>query len=82
MCYRVRDTLVSLVKYLRVLFTSEGRSEVNGLIGVVSALIRSLYQSIVVKRKLSQNQKALQLLVDHCFTAHLWSRVTNGRTRS
>ncbi|GAA6111505.1 uncharacterized protein LOC111191400, partial [Tachysurus ichikawai] len=46
-------------KYLGVLFTSEGRMEreINRRIGVSSAVMRSIYRSAVVKRKLSCKTK-------------------------
>lgn len=46
-------------KYLGVLFTSEGRKEceIDRRIGAASAVMRSLYRSIVVKRELSQKAK-------------------------
>jgi len=46
-------------KYLRVLFTSEGKMEreMDRWIGAVSAVMRTLYLSVVVKRELSQKAK-------------------------
>ncbi|TWW63115.1 hypothetical protein D4764_03G0001230 [Takifugu flavidus] len=46
-------------KYLRVLFTSEGRieQEIDRRIGAASAVIRILHQSVVMKRELSQKAK-------------------------
>jgi len=46
-------------KYLRVLFTSEGRMEreMDRRIGAASAVMRALYRSLVVKRELSRKAK-------------------------
>ncbi|KAK3569628.1 hypothetical protein QTP86_002584 [Hemibagrus guttatus] len=46
-------------KYLRVLFTSEGRMdrEIDRWIGAVAAVMRSMYRSVVVKKELSQKAK-------------------------
>ena len=46
-------------KYLGVLFTSEGRMEreIDRWIGAASAVMRSLYRSVVVKRELSRKAK-------------------------
>ncbi|KAK3530739.1 hypothetical protein QTP70_000755 [Hemibagrus guttatus] len=46
-------------KYLGVLFTSEGRidREIDRRIGAVAAVMRSMYQSVVVKKELSQKAK-------------------------
>ena len=46
-------------KYLRVLFTSEGRVklEVNRQIGATSAVMQTLQQSVVVKRELGWKTK-------------------------
>jgi len=46
-------------KYLRVLFTSEGKMEreMDRWIGAASAVMRALYRSIVVKRELSRKAK-------------------------
>ncbi|KAK3575378.1 hypothetical protein QTP86_025782 [Hemibagrus guttatus] len=46
-------------KYLGVLFTSEGRMdrEVDRRIGAAAAVMRSMYQSVVVKKELSQKAK-------------------------
>ncbi|KAK3526897.1 hypothetical protein QTP86_003592 [Hemibagrus guttatus] len=45
--------------YLGVLFTSEGRMdrEIDRWIGAVAAVMRSMYQSVVVKNELSQKAK-------------------------
>ncbi|KAK3519761.1 hypothetical protein QTP70_003904 [Hemibagrus guttatus] len=49
-------------KYLRVLFTSEGRMEceIDRRISAAAAVMRSMYQSVVVKKELSQK---VQLLI-------------------
>ncbi|TWW62684.1 Receptor-type tyrosine-protein phosphatase T [Takifugu flavidus] len=59
---RVKNEILPQVeefKYFGVLFTSEGRmeQEVNRRIGAASAVMRSLHQSVVVKRELSQKTK-------------------------
>ncbi|KAK3506157.1 hypothetical protein QTP70_018390, partial [Hemibagrus guttatus] len=48
-------------KYLRVLFTSEGRMdrEIDRRIGAAAAVMRSMYRSVVVKKELSQKVKLL-----------------------
>ena len=45
-------------KYLRVLFTSEGKMErgIDRRIGVALAVMRTLKRSVVMKRKLSQKK--------------------------
>uniref|UniRef100_A0A3B3BLN8 Reverse transcriptase domain-containing protein n=2 Tax=Oryzias melastigma TaxID=30732 RepID=A0A3B3BLN8_ORYME len=55
----VRLPQVEEFKYLGVLFTSDGRSEreIDRRIGAASAIMRSLYRSVVVKRELSQKAK-------------------------
>ena len=60
---RVVDEILPQVeefKYLRVLFTSEGRMEreIDRRIGAASAVMRSLHGSVVVKRELSQRQSS------------------------
>ena len=46
-------------KYLGVLFTSEGRMEleIDGRIGAASAVLRALHRPVVVKKELSQKAK-------------------------
>ncbi|KAK3545285.1 hypothetical protein QTP70_003049, partial [Hemibagrus guttatus] len=46
-------------KYLRVLFTSEGRMEreIDRRIGAAAAVMRSMYRSVVVKKELSRKAK-------------------------
>uniref|UniRef100_A0A3B3CJV2 Reverse transcriptase domain-containing protein n=1 Tax=Oryzias melastigma TaxID=30732 RepID=A0A3B3CJV2_ORYME len=55
----VRLPQVEEFKYLGVLFTSDGRSEreIDRRIGAASAIMRSLYRFVVVKRELSQKAK-------------------------
>uniref|UniRef100_A0A8C6KHS8 Reverse transcriptase domain-containing protein n=1 Tax=Nothobranchius furzeri TaxID=105023 RepID=A0A8C6KHS8_NOTFU len=58
----VRDEVLPQVeefKYLGVLFTSEGKleREIDRRIGAASVVMRALYQSVVVKRELSQKAK-------------------------
>ncbi|TWW77426.1 hypothetical protein D4764_12G0008160 [Takifugu flavidus] len=59
---RVKEEILPQVeefKYLRVLFTSEGRmeQEIDRRIGAASAVMWTLHRSIVVKRELSQKAK-------------------------
>ena len=59
---RVGDEILPQVeefKYLRVLFTREGRMEreINRRIGAASAVMRTLHRSVVVKRELSRKAK-------------------------
>ncbi|TWW73329.1 hypothetical protein D4764_15G0007230 [Takifugu flavidus] len=59
---RVKEEILPQVegfKYLGVLFTDEGRmeQETDRRIGAVSAVMRTLHRSIVVKRELSQKAK-------------------------
>ncbi|KAK3543929.1 hypothetical protein QTP70_031842 [Hemibagrus guttatus] len=51
--------LVEEFKYLRVLFTSEGRMdrEIDRRIGAAAAVMRSMYRSVVVKKELSRKAK-------------------------
>ena len=62
------------IKYLGVLFTSEGRMgrEIDGWIGAAVAVMQSLYRSVVVKTDLRQS-KALDLPVNLPSYTHLWS---------
>ncbi|TWW62408.1 hypothetical protein D4764_04G0010550 [Takifugu flavidus] len=50
---------VEELKYLRILFTSEGRMEreIDRRIGAASAVMRALNRSVVVKKELSQKAK-------------------------
>ena len=59
-------------KYLGVLFTSEGKMEreMDRRIGAVSAVMRALYRSVVVKKELSRKAK---LSVHLPSNPHLWS---------
>ncbi|TWW77032.1 R2DM Retrovirus-related Pol polyprotein from type II retrotransposable element [Takifugu flavidus] len=59
---RVKEDILPQVeefKYLGVLFTSEGRmeQEIDRRIAAASAVMRTLHQSVVVKRELSQKVK-------------------------
>ena len=47
------------LKYLRVLFTSDGRIErdIDSWIRAMSAVVQTLYWSVVVKRELSQKAR-------------------------
>ncbi|KAI3375410.1 hypothetical protein L3Q82_021893 [Scortum barcoo] len=53
-------------KYLGVLFTSEGKieREIDRRIGAASAVMRSVYRTVVVKKELSRKAKALDLPVN------------------
>jgi len=52
--------------------------ESDGRISAASAVLRTLHQPIVVKKELSQNAKALYLLVNLRSHPHLWSRVVSS----
>lgn len=74
-------------KYLRVLFTSGGtmEGEMDRQIGAAAAVKWSLYRSVVVKKELSRNGKALHFLVhlysnSPTYCHELW--VTKERVRS
>ncbi|KAI3361707.1 hypothetical protein L3Q82_002065 [Scortum barcoo] len=64
-------------KYLGVLFTSEGKMEreIDRRIGAASAVMRSVYRTVVVKKELSRKSKgeALDLPVNLRSHPHLWS---------
>ncbi|KAI3365818.1 hypothetical protein L3Q82_000807 [Scortum barcoo] len=62
-------------KYLGVLFTSEGKMEreIDRRIGAVSAVMCSVYRTVVVKKELSRKGAALDLLVNLHSHPHLWS---------
>ncbi|KAI3363494.1 hypothetical protein L3Q82_011586 [Scortum barcoo] len=65
-------------KYLGVLFTSEGKMEreIDRRIGAASAVMRSVYRTVVVKKELSRKFEALDLPVNlrsHLTYGHLWS---------
>ncbi|KAI3368412.1 hypothetical protein L3Q82_025369 [Scortum barcoo] len=62
-------------KYLGVLFTSEGKMEreIDRRIGAASAVMRSVYRTVVVKKELSRKAKALDLPVNLRSHPHLWS---------
>ncbi|XP_051936482.1 uncharacterized protein LOC127610385 [Hippocampus zosterae] len=73
-------------KYLGVLFTSEGRREreIDRRIGAASAVMRTLYRSVVVKKELSQRAKLSiyrSIYVPTLIYGHeLW--IVTERTRS
>ncbi|KAI3371635.1 hypothetical protein L3Q82_024202 [Scortum barcoo] len=56
-------------KYLGVLFTSEGKMEreIDRRIGAASAVMRSVYRTVVVKKELSRKAEALDLPVNQSF---------------
>ncbi|TWW77036.1 hypothetical protein D4764_12G0004260 [Takifugu flavidus] len=63
---RVKEDILPQVeefKYLGVLFTSEGRmeQEIDRRIAAASAVMRTLHQSVVVKRELSQKVQAPEM---------------------
>ncbi|KAI3371889.1 hypothetical protein L3Q82_006769 [Scortum barcoo] len=62
-------------KYLGVLFTSEGKMEreIDRRIGAASAVMRSVYRTVVVKKELSLKAEALDLPVNLRSHPHLWS---------
>ncbi|KAI3354606.1 hypothetical protein L3Q82_019110 [Scortum barcoo] len=62
-------------KYLGVLFTSEGKMEreIDRRIGAASAVMRSVYRTVVVKKELSSKGEALDLPVNLRSHPHLWS---------
>ncbi|KAI3370473.1 hypothetical protein L3Q82_025235 [Scortum barcoo] len=62
-------------KYLGVLFTSEGKMEreIDRRIGAASAVMRSVYRTVVVKKELSRKAEALDLPVNLRSHPHLWS---------
>ncbi|KAI3372177.1 hypothetical protein L3Q82_007031 [Scortum barcoo] len=53
-------------KLSRVLFTSEGKMEreIDRRIGAASAVMRSVYRTVVVKKELSRKAEALDLPVN------------------
>ncbi|KAI3355481.1 hypothetical protein L3Q82_018317 [Scortum barcoo] len=74
-------------KYLGVLFTSEGKMEreIDRRIGAASAVMRSVYRTVVVKKELSPKGEALDLPVNLrlptlTYGHELW--VMTERTRS
>ncbi|KAK0136316.1 hypothetical protein N1851_027786 [Merluccius polli] len=84
---RVGDEILPQVgefKYLRVLFTSEGRMEweIDRRIGAASAVMRTLHGSVVVKRELSRKLSIYQSIYvpDLTYGHELW--VMTERTRS
>ncbi|TWW77636.1 R2 Retrovirus-related Pol polyprotein from type I retrotransposable element [Takifugu flavidus] len=86
---RVKEEILPQVeefKYLGVLFTSEGRMEreIDRRIGAASAVMRTLHQSVVVKRELSRKAKLLiyrPIFVPTLTYGHeLWE--TPGRPRT
>ncbi|KAI3372213.1 hypothetical protein L3Q82_022653 [Scortum barcoo] len=75
-------------KYLGVLFTSEGKMEreIDRRIGAASAVMRSVYRTVVVKKELSRKAKLsiyrINLRSHHLTYGHeLWV-MTEKRTRS
>ncbi|KAI3357826.1 hypothetical protein L3Q82_016218 [Scortum barcoo] len=63
-------------KYLGVLFTSEGKMEreIDRRIGAASAVMRSVYRTVVVKKELSRKAKLSIYWSIYTFpTLHLWS---------
>ncbi|KAI3367396.1 hypothetical protein L3Q82_026250 [Scortum barcoo] len=63
-------------KYLGVLFTSEGKieREIDRRIGAASAVMRSVYRTVVVKKELSRKAKlSIDLPVNLRSHPHLWS---------
>ncbi|KAI3377927.1 hypothetical protein L3Q82_009055 [Scortum barcoo] len=62
-------------KYLGVLFTSEGKMEreIDRRIGAASAVMRSVYRTVVVKKELSRKAKLSIYRSIYVPTPHLWS---------
>ncbi|KAI3357129.1 hypothetical protein L3Q82_015603 [Scortum barcoo] len=62
-------------KYLGVLFMSEGKMEreIDRRIGAASAVMRSVYRTVVVKKELSQKAKLSIYRSIYAPTSHLWS---------
>ncbi|KAK3519654.1 hypothetical protein QTP86_015888 [Hemibagrus guttatus] len=62
-------------KYLRVLFTSEGKMdrEIDRRIGAAAAVMRSMYLSVVVKKELSRKAKLSIYQSILRSYSHLWS---------
>ncbi|KAK7921963.1 hypothetical protein WMY93_008865 [Mugilogobius chulae] len=68
-------------KYLGVLFTSEGRMEqIDRRIGAASAVMQSLYRTVVVKKELSRKAKLSIYVPTLTYGHELW--VMTERTRS
>ncbi|KAI3354358.1 hypothetical protein L3Q82_018881, partial [Scortum barcoo] len=61
-------------KYLGVLFTSEGKMEreIDRRIGAASAVMRSVYRTVVVKKELSRKAKLSIYRSIYVPTPHLW----------
>ncbi|KAI3353120.1 hypothetical protein L3Q82_019252 [Scortum barcoo] len=74
-------------KYLGVLFTSEGKMEreIDRRIGAASAVMRSVYRTVVVKKELSRKAKLSiyrSIYVPHLTYGHeLWACPTGRRPR-
>ncbi|KAI3352078.1 hypothetical protein L3Q82_020894 [Scortum barcoo] len=62
-------------KYLGVLFTSEGKMEreIDRRIGAASAVMRSVYRTVVVKKELSRKAKLSIYRSIYASHPHLWS---------
>uniref|UniRef100_A0A669BS49 Reverse transcriptase domain-containing protein n=1 Tax=Oreochromis niloticus TaxID=8128 RepID=A0A669BS49_ORENI len=80
---RVRDKFLPQVeefKYLGVLFTSDGRREpeIDRWIGAAAAAMRTLYQSVVVKRELNIKAKLSIYRSIYVPTLNLWSRAVGS----
>ncbi|KAI3356985.1 hypothetical protein L3Q82_003620 [Scortum barcoo] len=62
-------------KYLGVLFTSEGKMEreIDRRIGAASAVMRSVYRTVVVKKELSRKWRSSIYRSIYVPTSHLWS---------
>ncbi|KAK3508205.1 hypothetical protein QTP70_017467 [Hemibagrus guttatus] len=78
---------VEQFKYLRVLFTSEGRMdrEFDRRIGAAAAVMRSMYRSVVVKKELSRKAK-LSIYQSICvptltYGLELWVMTERVRSR-
>ena len=66
---------VEKFKYLGVAFTSDGRldEELDTRIGKASAVMRALHNSVVMKRRIVEKNKALSFQSSFCPLLNLWS---------
>ena len=62
------------LKYLGVMFTSKDRKELEMDMWINAVVVKlELYQTIMVKRELSQRVVFLQFTLHLCSNLHLWS---------
>ncbi|KAI3363611.1 hypothetical protein L3Q82_001243 [Scortum barcoo] len=69
------EVLPQVEEYLGVLFTSEGKMEreIDRRIGAESAVMRSVYRTVVVKKELSRKAKLSIYHGQSTLPPHLWS---------